>query len=99
MRIVGTGHSFTGPGLEPCLLSPALPASSSSLHNGGGRTGSVSYKWEQENGIFEFDGKPLPKLLAAISAEWEAMIWDPITEIARNSMPVGSIFANDTIPA
>ena len=51
-----------------------------SLHNGGGRTGSVSYKWEQENGIFEFDGKPLPKLLAAISnAEWEGMIWGPYT--------------------
>ena len=38
----------------------------------------MSYKWEQENGIFEFDGKPLPKLLAAISnAKWEAMIWGP----------------------
>ncbi len=80
MRIVGTGHSFTAPGYRtlPSITRAAGFEQPFSLHNGGGRTGSVSYKWEQENGIFEFDGKPLPKLLAAISnAEWEAMIWGP----------------------
>ena len=30
-------------------------------HTGGGMTGSVRYKWEQENGIFSFDRKPKPK--------------------------------------
>lgn len=80
MRIVGTGHSFTAPGYRtlPAITRAAGFEQPLSLHNGGGRTGSVRYKWEQENGIFEFDGKPLPKLLAAISnAEWEAMIWGP----------------------
>ena len=80
MRIVGTGHSFTAPGYRtlPAITRAAGFEQPLSLHNGGGRTGSVSYKWEQENGIFEFDGKPLPKLLAAISnAEWEGMIWGP----------------------
>ena len=82
MRIVGTGHSFTAPGYRtlPAITRAAGFEQPLSLHNGGGRTGSVSYKWEQENGIYEFDGKPLPKLLAAISnAEWEAMIWGPYT--------------------
>jgi len=80
MRIVGTGHSFTAPGYRtlPAITRAAGFEQPLSLHNGGGRTGSVRYKWEQENGIFEFDRKPLPKLLAAISnAEWEAMIWGP----------------------
>ena len=82
LRIVGTGHSFTAPGYRtlPAITRAAGFEQPLSLHNGGGRTGSASYKWEQENGIFEFDGKPLPKLLAAISnAEWEAMIWGPYT--------------------
>ena len=82
LRIVGTGHSFTAPGYRtlPAITRAAGFEQPLSLHNGGGRTGSVSYKWEQENGIFEFDGKPLPKLLAAISnAEWEGMIWGPYT--------------------
>lgn len=82
LRIVGTGHSFTAPGYRtlPAITRAAGFEQPLCLHNGGGRTGSVSYKWEQENGIFEFDGKPLPKLLAAISnAEWEAMIWGPYT--------------------
>ena len=82
LRIVGTGHSFTAPGYRtlPSITRAAGFEQPLSLHNGGGRTGSVSYKWEQENGIFQFDGKPLPKLLAAISnAEWEAMIWGPYT--------------------
>lgn len=80
MRIVGTGHSFTAPGYRtlPAITRAAGFEQPLSLHNGGGRTGSTSYKWEQENGIFEFDGKPLPKLLAAISnAKWEAMMWGP----------------------
>ncbi|MDB4385621.1 hypothetical protein N9Z12_06210 [Opitutaceae bacterium] len=80
LRIVGTGHSFTAPGYRTLPAITRGFEQPLSLHNGGGRTGSVSYKWEQENGIFEFDGKPLPKLLAAISnAEWEAMIWGPYT--------------------
>jgi hypothetical protein len=82
LRIVGTGHSFTAPGYRtlPAITRAAGFEQPLSLHNGGGRTGSVSYKWEEENGIFEFEGKPLPKLLAAISnAEWEAMIWGPYT--------------------
>ena len=82
LRIVGTGHSFTAPGYRtlPAITRAAGFEQPLSLHNGGGRTGSVSFKWEQENGIFEFDGKPLPKLLAAISnAKWEAMIWGPYT--------------------
>ena len=41
-------------------------------------TGSTRYKWEQENGIFDFDGKPMPKLLASIAnAEWDVMTWGP----------------------
>ena len=78
MRIVGTGHSFTAPGYRtlPAITRAAGFEQPLCLHNGGGVTGTAHYKWEQENGIFEFDGKPLPKLLAAISnAEWEAMIW------------------------
>jgi hypothetical protein len=47
-------------------------------HTGGGITGSTRYKWEQENGIFQFEGKPVPKLLASIAnAEWDAMMWGP----------------------
>ena len=78
MRIVGTGHSFTAPGYRtlPAITRAAGFEQPLCLHNGGGVTGAAHYKWEQENGIFGFDGKPLPKLLAAISnAEWEAMIW------------------------
>jgi len=41
-------------------------------------TGSARYKWEQENGIFQFEGRPTPKLLAAISnAQWDRMMWGP----------------------
>ena len=80
MRIVGTGHSFMRPGYVtlPLITQAAGFDQPLSLHLGGGIKGSARYKWEQENGIFEFDGKPLPKLLAAISnAKWEAMIWGP----------------------
>jgi len=113
MRIVGTGHSFTGPGYRtlPSITRAAGFEQPLCLHNGGGRTGSVSYKWEQENGIFEFDGKPLPKLLAAISnAEWEAMIWGPYNgdrpkfyaswiEFCERYNPGMKFFLIDTWPA
>ena len=80
MRIVGTGHSFMAPAYKtlPVICRAGGFEQPLCLHTGGGITGSTRYKWEQENGIFKFDGKPLPKLLAAISnAEWEAMIWGP----------------------
>ena len=80
MRIVGTGHSFMAPAYKtlPVICRAVGFEQPLCLHTGGGVKGSTRYKWEQENGIFEFDGKPLPKLLAAISnAEWEAMIWGP----------------------
>lgn len=81
LRIVGTGHSFMAPGFA---TFPAIARASGLdqpplvTHTGGGMTGSARYKWEQENGIFQFDGKPTPKLLASISnAEWDAMMWGP----------------------
>lgn len=78
LRIVGVGHSFMAPGYKtlPLIAEAAGFNQPMCLHTGGGVTGSARYKWEQENGIFEFDGKPLPKLLAAISnADWEAMLF------------------------
>ena len=83
LRIIGTGHSFMKPGI---VTLPAITRADGfeqpfCLHTGGGHNGSTRNKWELENGIFGFDGKPLPKLLAAISnAEWEAMIWGPYTD-------------------
>ena len=81
LRIVGTGHSFMGPGFKtfPHITEAAgLNQPPLLTHTGGGITGSARYKWEQENGIFEFDGKPTPKLLASIAnAPWDAMIWGP----------------------
>jgi hypothetical protein len=80
LRIVGTGHSFMLPGYKtlPLISRAAGFEQPMCLHLGGGVKGSARYKWEQENGIFEFDGKPLPKMLAAISnAKWEAMVWGP----------------------
>jgi len=82
LRVVGTGHSFMMPGYRtlPHICEAAGFTQPLHTHTGGGMTGSVRYKWEQENGIFQFDGKPLPKLLAAVSnAKWEAMIWGPYT--------------------
>jgi hypothetical protein len=102
MRIVGTGHSFMAPGYKtlPLISRAAGFEQPLCLHVGGGVKGSARYKWEQENGIFEFAGKPLPKLLAAISnAEWEAMIWGPIPMTALNSTLAGSISAKNTIQA
>ncbi|MHC4997260.1 MAG: hypothetical protein ACYTGQ_19675 [Planctomycetota bacterium] len=81
LRIVGTGHSFMRPGYTtfPIITKAAgLQQPPLFTHTGGGMTGSARYKWEQENGIFEFDRKPTPKLLASIAnAEWDAMMWGP----------------------
>lgn len=80
VRIVGTGHSFMGPGYRtmPQICQAAGVSLPIYTHTGGGITGSTRYKWEQENGIFQFDGQPVPKLLASIAnAKWEAMMWGP----------------------
>jgi len=80
LRIVGTGHSFMAPGYTtmPQICKAAGFEQPLYTHTGGGITGSTRYKWEQENGIFAFDGKPVPKLLASIAnAEWDAMMWGP----------------------
>jgi hypothetical protein len=81
IRIVGTGHSFMAPGyktLLPIARAAGLKQPPLVTHVGGGMTGSARYKWEQENGIFQFDGKPKPLLLASIAnAQWDAMMWGP----------------------
>lgn len=81
LRIVATGHSFMAPGFKTFpLIAKAAGLQQPPLvsHTGGGITGSARYKWEQENGIFQFDRKPIPKLLASISnAKWDAMMWGP----------------------
>ncbi len=80
LRIVGTGHSFMGPGYKtlPVICRAAGFEQPLLLHTGGGITGSARYKWEQENGIFQFADKAKPKLLASISnAQWDAMTWGP----------------------
>lgn len=80
LRIVGTGHSFMAPGYRtfPAICRAAGFEQPLRTHTGGGMTGSARYKWEQENGIFEFAGKPQPKLLAAIATgAWDAMLWGP----------------------
>lgn len=80
LRIVGTGHSFMAPGYKtfPRIAEAAGMMQPLYTHTGGGMTGSTRYKWEQENGIFQFDGRPQPKLLTAIAnAKWEAMMWGP----------------------
>ena len=81
LRIVGTGHSFMAPGFKtfPTIAKAAgLKQPPLLTHTGGGMTGSARYKWEQENGIFQFDGKPTPKLLASIAnSSWDAMMWGP----------------------
>jgi len=81
LRIVGTGHSFMAPGYKtfPSIVHAAGFKQPPLLtHTGGGITGSARYKWEQENGIFQFDGNPTPRLLASIAnAEWDVMMWGP----------------------
>lgn len=79
LRIVGTGTSYTIPGFNTLpTIARAAGFNRQTLltHTGGGVTGSAAYKWEQENGIFRFEGKPTPKLMASIAnAEWDCMIW------------------------
>ena len=80
VRIVATGHSFMAPGFKtfPIICKAAGMDQPLYTHTGGGMTGSARYKWEEENGIFQFDGRPAPKLLASISnASWDAMMWGP----------------------
>ncbi|MCB1233780.1 MAG: hypothetical protein KDM91_01755 [Verrucomicrobiae bacterium] len=80
LRVVGTGHSFMAPGYKtlPAICRSAGFEQPLHTHTGGGVTGSARYKWEEENGIFQFDGRPKPVLLSAIAnADWEAMIWGP----------------------
>ena len=80
MRIVGVGHSFMAPGYKtmPLIVKGAGMDQPLYTHIGGGITGSARYKWEQENGIFDFKGKPYPKLLSSIAnAKWEAMMFGP----------------------
>lgn len=81
LRIVGTGHSFMAPGygtLPRIVKAAGFADQPLHTHTGGGMTGSARYKWEQENGIFQFDRKPVPKLLASIAnAEWDVMMWGP----------------------
>jgi len=81
LRIVGTGHSFMAPGFKtfPTIVNASgLKQPPLLTHTGGGMTGSARYKWEQENGIFQFDGKPTPKLLASIAnSQWDIMMWGP----------------------
>ena len=80
LRIVGTGHSFMRPGYStlPAICEAAGFNQPLHTHTGGGMTGSVRYKWEQENGIFGFDKRPKPILLPAIAnAGWDAMLWGP----------------------
>ncbi len=81
LRIVGTGHSFMAPGyktLPEIVRAAGFLQPPMLTHTGGGITGSARYKWEQENGIFEFDGNPKPLLLSSIAgAKWDAMMWGP----------------------
>jgi hypothetical protein len=81
LRIVATGHSFMAPGFKtfPVIAKAAgLDQPPLLTHTGGGITGSARYKWEQENGIFQFDRNPTPKLLASIAnSKWDAMMWGP----------------------
>ena len=80
LRVVGVGHSFMVPGYStlPKISRAAGMEQPLYTHTGGGVTGSARYKWEQENGIFQFDKKPNPKLLASIAnGQWDAMMFGP----------------------
>lgn len=80
LRVIGTGHSFMAPGYKTLPLIGEAAGIKQPLytHTGGGMTGSTRYKWEQENGIFEFEGRPVPKLLASLAnATWDVMLWGP----------------------
>ncbi|MFP6764343.1 MAG: hypothetical protein VB858_12020, partial [Planctomycetaceae bacterium] len=56
LRVVGIGHSFMMPGYRtlPVICRGAGMKQPLHTHIGGGMTGSARYKWEQENGIFQF---------------------------------------------
>ncbi len=80
LRVVGIGHSFMMPGYKtlPVICQGAGMEPALYTHVGGGMTGSARFKWEQENGIFQFDGKPFPKLLSSIAnVQWDAMMFGP----------------------
>lgn len=80
LRILGIGHSFMAPGYKTLPLIVRAEGSEQPLHThiGGGITGSARYKWEQENGIFAFAGRPFPKILSAIAnSTWDAMLFGP----------------------
>ena len=81
LRVIGTGHSFMAPAyrtLPDITRAGGFKQAALFTHTGGGVTGSARYKWEQENGIYQFDGNPRPKLLASLAnAEWDVMTWGP----------------------
>ena len=80
LRVVGIGHSFMAPGYKtlPKISAAAGMKQPLYTHVSGGMRGSARYKWEQENGIFQFAGRPFPKLLASISnGKWDAMMFGP----------------------
>lgn len=81
LRIVATGHSFMAPGFKALPGIGRLAGFEQTLltHTSGGMKGSARYKWEEENGIFGFEGeRPKPKLLASIAnGDWDAMMWGP----------------------
>ncbi len=80
LRLVGTGHSFMAPGYRalPKICEAAGFNQPLKLTVSGGVTGSTRYRWELENGIFQFDGNPRPTLLASIAnAQWDVMTWGP----------------------
>ena len=60
LRIVATGHSFMMPGFKtlPAICRSAGFEQPLLTHTGGGMTGSARYKWEEETGIFQFEGDP-----------------------------------------
>ena len=67
-----------------------------SLHNGCGRTGSVRYKWEQENGIFEFDGKPLPNV-SSFSHTFKGNVDANLVTILRKPVGTKEIVGGDGV--
>lgn len=80
IRLLGIGHSFMAPGYKTLPLIVRAEGREQPLHThiGGGITGSARYKWEQENGIFDFNGRPYPKILSAIAnSSWDAMLFGP----------------------
>lgn len=112
LRLAGIGHSFMVPGYKTLPLISRAAGIEQVLytHTGGGMTGSARYKWEQENGIFGFNGRPFPKILAAISnGQWDAMVFGPYfqdkpkyfecwIDFCRNYHPDMKFFISDAWP-